>query len=389
MAYISSSDNRYYVSLESSFGEVGSVTAANRIAAVKLSTRQKTENVQRKDKTGSRTFAGNPAGLRRETSFQLKTYMTGWTDQTSQPAHGPLFQACLGSAPLISSGGTVASMPDPSRIVFNSAHGLTPGQAISTGGEIRFVSAVVDDHTVQINAPFSTSAQGIISTGPTATYAPARDLKSVSIFDYWSPGTAVQRILCGAALDKLTVKVNGDFHEFDFVGQARDLLDSASFQADQSGLSAFPAEPSVGGLNYSIIPGHLGQVWLGSTASRFYTLTDAEIVFDNNLELRAREFGADLPMAVAPGIRAVGLSFSLYQQDDSATQALYQAAKQQSPISVMLQLGQQQGQLFGIYMKSVVPEVPDFDDSQKRQQWQFQNCKAQGSGNDEVFVAFG
>jgi hypothetical protein len=302
MAYISSNDNRFYVALEQSYGNAATVTAANRIAAVKLTTKQKTEKVQRKDKTGSRTFAGNPSGLRRDTSFELKTYMTSWADQTTQPPHGPLFQACLGGAAMLSAGGAVASMPDAGKIGFSAAHGLAPGQAISIGGEIRFVSAIVDDHTVQLNAPLTAAQVGGAQTGPTATYAPAKDLKSVSVFDYWSPGTSVQRILCGTALDKLTVKVNGDFHEFDFAGQARDLLDSASFQGGQSGLTAFPVEPAVGPITYSIIPGHLGQVWLGSTAARFYTLTDAEVVFENNLELRAREFGADLPLAIAPGL---------------------------------------------------------------------------------------
>ncbi len=75
--------------------------------------------------------------------------------------------------------------------------------------------------------------------------------------------------------------------------------------------------------------------------------------------------------------------------DDTATAALYQAARQRSPIPVMMQLGQQQGELFGIYMQSVVPEVPAFDDSDKRLQWQFQSCRAQGSVNDEIYVAFG
>jgi len=78
-----------------------------------------------------------------------------------------------------------------------------------------------------------------------------------------------------------------------------------------------------------------------------------------------------------------------YQQDDAATKALYQAARQKSPISVMIQLGQLQGQLFGIYMTGVIPEVPQFDDSDRRQQWQFQSCRAQGGSDDEVFLAFG
>jgi hypothetical protein len=55
----------------------------------------------------------------------------------------------------------------------------------------------------------------------------------------------------------------------------------------------------------------------------------------------------------------------------------------------MLQLGQQTGQLVGIYLKSVVPEVPDFDDSDRRLEWKFENCRAQGSINDEIALAFG
>jgi len=128
---------------------------------------------------------------------------------------------------------------------------------------------------------------------------------------------------------------------------------------------------------------------LATIPSRFYTLTAAEITFQNNIDLRADEFGSTLPSTISPGIRSVNVDFSLYQQDDAATQSLYQAARQRSPISVMIQLGQQQGELFGIYMKSVIPEVPQFDDAEKRQQWQFQNCRAQGSVDDELFVAFG
>jgi len=389
MSYILSNNNRYYVALESSYGNVASITAVNRIPAVKLTAKQQPEKVQRKDKTGSRTFVGNPSGLRTQTSFSLKTYMANWADQTTAPSHGPLFQACLGSSAMLSAGGTVASIPNSSQVGFVAPHGLVPGQAVTSNGEMRFVSAVVDANTVQLNAPFTTSPAISSQTGPTVAYLPATNLMSVTLFDYWSPGTAVQRILSGAALDQLTVKVNGDFHEFDFSGEAQDLLDSSSFQSGQGGLTAFPSEPSVSPINYSIIPGHLGQVWLGNTPNRFYTLTDAQIGFQNNIDLRAKEFGATLPLAISPGQRTVSVDFSLYQMDDSATPALYQAARQVSPISVMLQLGQQQGELFGVYMKSVVPQVPQFDDSDQRQQWQFQTCRAQGSVNDEIFVAFG
>jgi hypothetical protein len=105
--------------------------------------------------------------------------------------------------------------------------------------------------------------------------------------------------------------------------------------------------------------------------------------------LRAREFGSNLPKCISPGRRAVWADLSLFEQDDEATKTLYQAAKQMSPISVMFQLGEQEGQLLGVYLKSVVPEVPEFDDSEPRLQWHFRDSRAQGTVDDEIALAFG
>ena len=55
----------------------------------------------------------------------------------------------------------------------------------------------------------------------------------------------------------------------------------------------------------------------------------------------------------------------------------------------MLQLGEQTGQLFGAYMPAMVPEAPEFDDQETRLQWKFQSSRAQGTVDDEVFLAFG
>ncbi len=109
----------------------------------------------------------------------------------------------------------------------------------------------------------------------------------------------------------------------------------------------------------------------------------------NNLDTRDKEFGSSLPQAISPGQRSVTAAFELYSQDDSATAELYQAARQQSPISVMFQLGQVAGQLMGVYLKSVIPEVPEFNDSKNRLQWQFRPSRAQGTTDDEIAVAFG
>src|SRR5688572_10611865 len=102
--YISSNENRFYAGPESSYGQTPAVTAANRIPAVKLGIKHTTEHPQRRDKVGGRSFAGLPTGLRRNTSYQLRTYLTSWADAAEQPGYGPLFRGAMGAAPRIHSG---------------------------------------------------------------------------------------------------------------------------------------------------------------------------------------------------------------------------------------------------------------------------------------------
>jgi hypothetical protein len=225
------------------------------------------------------------------------------------------------------------------------------------------------------------------------TYSTATALPSVSIFDYWSPATAVQRLLSGAGVDQLDIVVNGDYHEFHFKGVAQDVVDSASFEAGAAQLQSFPAEPAVAEFDYSIVPGNMGQAWLGTGPSQFCTITAATVTVKNALDTRDREFGVSGACsgvrAISAGERTVTAAFDLYTRDDDVTKELYQAAKQQSPISVMFQLGAADGQMMGVYLKSVVPEVPEFDDTLNRLQWRFRASRAQGTVDDEISVAFG
>jgi hypothetical protein len=354
-----------------------------------MSVQQKVETPARKDKTGTRTFPGAPANMRKQTSFDLTTYMTSWTPAGGGPGYGPLFEAALGATPLAFNGGTAAANCTATVIGFANPHGLTLGQAITFSGEIRFVVSVVDASTILLNAPLSTTPGAGAAIGASMTYLPATNLGSFSLFDYWTPATAVQRLLCGCAVDQMLIDVNGDYQAFEFKGMAQDVLDSGSFIAGQGQLSAFPIEPALGTAPITIIPGHLGQAWLGSTAARFYALTGAKLTVKNQLDMRTREFGSILPLAINPGMRSVLLDLDLYGQDDAATVGLYQAARQRAPINAGFQVGQTAGQLFGVYMKGVVPEVPQYDDKDTRLTWQFSGSQAQGQGDDEVAVAFG
>ncbi len=166
------------------------------------------------------------------------------------------------------------------------------------------------------------------------------------------------------------------------------MLDSSSVAFGTSGLTQFPLEPSIAEFDYSIVDGQLGQVWLGSPLNQVFALSEASIEINNNVLLRDQEFGSSYPTAVVPGTRAVVSSFSLFAQPDTATQSLYAAAKRKTPISALLQLGQQEGRMMAIYLPNVVAELPLFDDSEPFLLWEFKNNLGQGVTNDEAFLAF-
>ena len=383
--YISSNENRFYVCAETSYNQTPPFAGSNRIPAVSLKAQRSIDVRSRKDKTGSRTYFGTPSGSRARTTYGLTTYMTRWGDTSRPPAYGCLFEAALGGAGVVFPGasGTRASAAS---LTFTHPHGLCPGQAVASAAEIRFVSAVANQTSVILNAPFSVT--GDLALIPTVSYRPATKLKSFSLLDCWSPDTAVQRVVAGAGVDRLRIAVHSDYQEFEFTGDAADLIDSSSFTAGQSGLAQFPPEPADAGFDSTIVPGHLGQAWIGASPNQVLTLTSAEIRLDNSLDLRANEFGATTPRDVGAGERNVGLDFTIFAQDDAGTEAMYQAARSGSPVSVLFQLGEQAGEMCGVYMPAVVLETPEFDDAETRLQWRFRNARAQGLVDDELFIAF-
>lgn len=385
--YISSNANRFYVAVEASYGQAALITLTNRFPAVRLQAQQLLQSGKRLDKTGTRTFLGTSKDARRQTAFQIRTYLTSWNG-SAEPSYGPLFQAGLGAVPQLSSGLIVASVLNSTQIQTATPHSLSMGSAVSFQNEIRFVTAVLDSSSFSLNVPFSNTPAANSALATSISYPVATSLPSVTVYDYWDPTNAVSRLITGAAVDTLEILVNGDYHEFLFAGPAADLLDSSTFVPGAAGLDTFPDEPNNANFDYSIVPGHLGQVWLGGIPNQFFTLTSASIGVANNIEVRNNEFGSSYPRAIAPGPRVVSSDFTLLAQDDAQTTALYAAAKQRTGISAMLQLGQRQGQLMGVYIPNVTPEIPSFVDSETRLQWQFKNNRAQGVSNDEIFLAF-
>ena len=384
--YISSNANRFYVAAESAYGKTAPIGPSNRFQALRLQCHQSVQPSKRRDKTGARTHLGGANSARRVSHFELSTYLTSW-DQTTAPTYGPLLQAAMGEAAGLISGLIVAGV-NGVQIRTQAPHNLSSGSAIASGGEIRFVTAVGDSSNVNLNVPFSIAPAAGSTLTTTFGYRLAAQLPSVSIYDYWDPANAVSRLITGAGVDKLRIAIKGDTHDLHFSGPACDVLDSCSAVFGVSGVGTFPPEPALATFDYSIVPGQLGQVWLGAPLEQVFTLTSAEVEIKNNLLVRDREFGSSYPRAAVPGAREVKAHFTLFAQDDAATRNLYAAAKSRAPISAMLQLGQQAGQIMAIYLPAVMPEMPLLDDSQPSLLWEFANNIAQGVSDDEAFIAF-
>jgi hypothetical protein len=124
--YISSNANRFYAAVEASYGQAPAATAANRFPAVQLTAQQVLQQAVRHDKTGSRTFLGIPTQSRRQTAFEVRTYLTSWSGSGS-PGYGPLFQSAMGGTPNYSSGLVVGTVTSQSQIQTTSPHGLQIG----------------------------------------------------------------------------------------------------------------------------------------------------------------------------------------------------------------------------------------------------------------------
>lgn len=384
--YIGSDANRFYVATESIYGIPAPIVPSNRFAALALECNQSLETTRRRDKTGARTYLGSSATATRRSNFQVNAHLVSW-DQSTQPGYAPLVQGAMGAAPEPQQG-LVSAAVNGVQVRTQGPNSLSAGSAIASSGEIRFVTAVQDSTTFNINAPFAIAPDIESVFDTTIGYRLATHLPSVSLYDYWDPIDGVSRLVTGAGVDKFRIEVRGDVHELIFSGPASDVLDSCSGVFGGSGLSSFPQEPTLYGFDYSIVAGQLGQVWLGAPLNQVFTLTEAAIEINNNLLVRSQEFGSSYPRAIVPGPREVVTSFTLFAQSGTETRSLYAAAKTRTPVSALLQLGQQQGQMMAVYLPGVVPELPLFNDSEPYLLWEFKNNLGQGVSNDEAYIAF-
>lgn len=384
--FVLSSLNQTFASLEQKYGQAAALSSAQQIVASELHIQQTAAPSARRDKSGSRTctqMAGGP----RATAFELRSFLTS-QNESGLPFCDALFAAAMGTSAVLSAPLTVVSTSASQTVTTLKPHQLAEGSAVAFGGEIRFVTAVPSEVTVALCAPFSSAPGQNSVLSPAATYRLATGLPSVTLFDFWGSRGSFSRVLSGAVVDQFEIDVTGDQHGLRWTGNAADLVDSAAFVPGAAGLSVCPELPSQTPIEYSVVSGHLGQVWLGNPTSLAYTVTQATVRLRNNVALRDREMSSGLPSGFVSGRRVVEADISLLAQNDEVTTELYQVARDRGSISLLLQLGGQTGQMMAAYLPCMVPSIPTYEDSDQWLSWRFTNSQAMGQADDELYLAF-
>jgi hypothetical protein len=323
--------------------------------------------------------------FRSENKLELECYLNGHVSNTS--SQGALLEAGLGSRNDTPAPGPAVLQNGGRRLDFSQAHGLAAGHAISTGGEIRFVESVLSATSAILNAPLSGMDGTTVSLAGATCFRPAYDLPSVSLFEYFSAAPALNRVVRGASVDVLELNIDGDYHVLRAIGKAAEVITSCAFQPGAGGMASFPAEPPEQPDTGAPVLGHMGQIWLGTGPARLETVTAATVRIDNQSDYRNEEYGSLFPFGIVPGPRQVTFDCNLYVRDSASYSEMLQAALQLSPVSLMLQFGQEAGRLCGVWLPAVVPAIPEYLDSEERLVWRLRGSQAHGTKEDEIHVA--
>lgn len=384
--YINATNERLYGAAESQYGTAAPLSTADRLSFRSLKVSERVRRAERRDKTGTRTRLAPHPAVRTDNRFDLDCFFAGRNPASPTDGVTNLVEATLGGERRSFNGLTASTVSgNPQVVGFSAPHGLQAGQAIRHQGELRFVKTVNSPTAVTLSAPFSAGFQAGSSTGNSVTVWPGDKPKPVTLGNYWNPAGSLDRILAGCVVNDLGLSLNSDFHGASFRGTARQVAASTGFQSGAAGLASFPTEPAGTAAANPLVPGHVGRLFIGGV--EFYLL-DLSLRLLNNADTTTREFGMDLSPCYSADLRELSIQFQLYASQDAAVTQLHTMARSRQETDLTIQLGNQAGQLVGIYIPRFVPEIPELKDADTRVVMSYPKSLAYGGANDEITFAF-
>ena len=116
-------------------------------------------------------------------------------------------------------------------------------------------------------------------------------------------------------------------------------------------------------------------------------IVDMSVDFDNGDQPRDIQIGSQNISGVSRGDRRITDSFTVYLTD--STNAFYTTAKNRTPHSLFVQIGNTSGYLVGLWLPTRILQIPDIDKGKEEIQLTFNTNPAYGTGTDEFYLGLG
>lgn len=387
--------------LESAFGVIpntggtATVAGADGMAAIQFKMNRTTDELFRKDKTGSRTRTAGVAGRKIGNWSCNASLVTSGTPGTS-PDHDPIYQSAFGGAPTVTTGTvalTAASNASPI-VITATGHGLSSFDVVSITGVLGNTAAngiwAVNVLTANTFELIGSAGNGAYTSGGSVSkaglyYKPTDAEPSFCCYSARVPyGSAAQRVAFGNVVKEINFNLGEDIATFSSNGASKWVLDNLNFVnatlTEKGGLTAFPNLATVVAslvTNGSGIAGFKGRAVINnSTITRIRT---AAIKYGSNLELPRDLFGSEYVDSPEADERAISIDFNMYEDDSAGQAALEQAAIDKSNIDMIFQVGTQVGNTVVFVARGVHLASPDRDDGQRAFTMNYAGNQAYGS----------
>lgn len=394
----------FFFQNETSYGVIpntaGTATLAgtNACEAIQFKINRVTDEIVRKDKTGSRTARAGVAG-RKIANFSMNmSLVTSGTPGTAPDCDPPL-RSLFGAAPTAKTGTvSITGATNASPIVITAtAHGMSNFDLCSITGVLGNTAAngiwAINNVTTNtfelVGSPGNTGVAAVYTSGGTVSkaalvYIPSDASPTLSFtgYSFRLPSTAAQRAIFGCVSKEGTFNLGEDIATWQNTGDAFWHNDSLNFAncttQEAGGLTAFPVLPSGLVVNGEGIAGFKGRLAIsGANQIRVRTVN---IKYGSGLDLPRDLFGTqyvDLPEADE---RNIQVSFNLYEDDTAGQAALEQAAIDKTAVDLVGIVGTIPGNAYGMVTRGIHLASPDRDDSQRAFTLSYNSSRAYGVG---------
>jgi hypothetical protein len=370
---------RLYLQVETTYGIVpnsgGTATVAdsNCCRFIRMSLNRNSALIPRPDKTGSRSQQIGQLGRRYAPGVDIEMSIAPNGVAGTAPDADPLFQGLFGQAGSALSGtATITGATNAGPIVITAtAHGFSNEDAVFISGVTGNTAAngawFITYLTTNTFSLIGSQGNGAYVSGGTAsrvsyvyTLSDVTPIPSLSVWSFRQPSTIDQRVSQGTGIVEANFALGADVATARWSAEGQWINSSNQFSSEdtigQGGLTAFPTEPSSPVTNGNFVVGFTGSVAVDGY--NMATLRTANIRFQNAVELVRDTFGTYYSTGLMAGERAVGITFSLYEDDSTAYQTLITLAQNKTPVDIPLFMGTVSGTIFGILLKNVQIQDP-------------------------------